>query len=186
MKIKKSNSSKNTVVIIASIVGVILLLAVLYTSFNTQITNFLTSSDSETTEAPMLEGTPAVDTPATNEQVSDGETIKKETIEKDQAEQTEDGNTAVVITRATQSEDGTIVQIRTLIETVTSGTCNLSIKNGGDLFETSVATQPLASTSTCRGFDVPLNELGSGEWNISIRFSNSNSQGAASTVLEVR
>jgi hypothetical protein len=41
----------------------------------------------------------------------------------------------------------------------------------GSNYSTSVDIQALASSSTCKGFDVPLSQLSSGTWNISIDIS---------------
>ncbi len=74
---------------------------------------------------------------------------------------------------ATNQTDTTL-QIRTLIQTVTnSGTCSLSMKSTqGATYTASVGVQAQSSTTTCKGFDIPLTYLTSDTWTISITFSS--------------
>ena len=74
---------------------------------------------------------------------------------------------------ATNQTDTTL-QMRTLIQTVTnSGTCSLSMKSTqGATYTATAGVQAQSSTTTCKGFDIPLTQLTSGTWTISINFSN--------------
>lgn len=76
------------------------------------------------------------------------------------------------ITAANQDESA--LHIRTLIQTVaSSGTCSLTMTGPQNKTYTAKADiQPLPSSSTCKGFDIPLENLSAGAWTIRIDFSN--------------
>lgn len=75
-------------------------------------------------------------------------------------------NLVISITSANQM-DG-MLRIRTMIDKLVQGTCTLSLKKGSQEITRSADTQALASTATCKGFDIPNSELQSGEWELSI------------------
>jgi hypothetical protein len=52
------------------------------------------------------------------------------------------------------------------------GTCDLSISNGGNSYNMSADIIYQNEYSTCAGFSIPISELGSGVWNISISASS--------------
>lgn len=68
--------------------------------------------------------------------------------------------------------------IRTNInQSVSSGTCELTLSQNSKLVTktSDIALNP--SSSTCQGFDIPVTELGSGKWDISIKLSGDNKSG---------
>lgn len=72
--------------------------------------------------------------------------------------------------------DGNLM-IRTTIDQMVSGTCQLKLTNGQRVVtkESAIAQNP--SSSTCEGFNVPTNELGSGNWQIEIQTSGDGKTG---------
>lgn len=74
---------------------------------------------------------------------------------------------------------GNQLQIRVLInQLLTSGTCKLTLTNGdGKTYSASADVASNPSSATCQGFNVPLNQLGSGNWNISISVTSGSKQG---------
>lgn len=72
------------------------------------------------------------------------------------------------------NQDESSLHIRMLIQAVTSsGTCTLTMTGPQQkTYSTSVGVQALPSTSTCKGFDVPVSQLLAGDWKISITFSS--------------
>jgi hypothetical protein len=76
------------------------------------------------------------------------------------------------ITAANQDESS--LHIRTLIQTVaSSGTCTLVMTGPqGKAYTAEAAVQPLPSSSTCKGFDIPLSNLSLGIWTIKVDFNN--------------
>lgn len=74
---------------------------------------------------------------------------------------------AASITAANQN--GNTLQIRTLIETVSSdGTCKLTLTKGSDVHTYTAGVQAQSSASTCKGFDIPTSGLSAGTWQIAI------------------
>lgn len=59
----------------------------------------------------------------------------------------------------------------TINQYLSSGTCNLTMTSGSSTFTKAAEIATSASTSTCQGFDIPLSELSSGSWQISIKIS---------------
>ena len=90
------------------------------------------------------------------------------------------GDTKVEITAA--YVNGDTFDIRTLIDRVTaSGQCTLSMKSdSGKSYSASVGVQALPSSSTCKGFSVPMSSLSSGVWNITVSYVNDGKTSTAS------
>jgi hypothetical protein len=78
------------------------------------------------------------------------------------------------------SQNGPTLQVRVLLSSVVSdGTCTLTLTKSGQSTVTKTAdTQALAKTSTCRGFDIPVSELSSGTWSLSINYSSTSLTGS--------
>lgn len=71
--------------------------------------------------------------------------------------------------------NGDKLVVRTLLSKVTNeGSCSLSAKteNSGTVYTTSAGVQAVASSSTCKGFDIPVSTLGSGTWKIIITYTS--------------
>lgn len=94
-------------------------------------------------------------------------------------------NTPVTITASGQN--GNIVQIRTLISAITNtGTCTLTLTKQGQTITKTSAVQSMPSSATCQGFDVPVNELNPGIWQIAITFNNDTMTGTANGSVSVQ
>lgn len=59
----------------------------------------------------------------------------------------------------------------TINQYLSSGTCNLTMTSGGTTVTRSADIDASASTSTCQGFDIPLSDLPSGAWQITVRIT---------------
>lgn len=92
----------------------------------------------------------------------------------------------MTITASNQSA-GTFY-IRTLVETISSsGTCSLSMTGpNGKSYSATAQSQANPSTSTCKGFDVPVGSLTSGTWHISITYEDASVQASASKDVTVQ
>ena len=79
-------------------------------------------------------------------------------------------------------------QIRTLISALSSGgSCTLTMtKPGATTVTQTSGVQDLSNTSTCQGFDVPLSELSSGTWNVTVNFSSSTLTGSAAKAVIIQ
>jgi hypothetical protein len=90
------------------------------------------------------------------------------------------GDSSVEITIAQINGDS--FRVRTLLGDVSSqGSCTLNMEStAGDTYSTSVGVQAMASSSTCKGFDIPLSELSSGTWTVEVVYKNSSESSSAS------
>jgi len=94
----------------------------------------------------------------------------------------------VQVTITAANQNGSTLQIRTLIGAVEdTGTCALTLTRTGQTTVTKTAgTQALASTSTCKGFDVPTSELSTGAWQVLITYDSSTLTGSATKVITLQ
>ncbi len=74
------------------------------------------------------------------------------------------------ITTARIDEDKLIIRV-TIDQYLSNGTCSLTITNGDQTLEKTANIAPIASTSSCEGFDVPTSELNNINDNISIKIN---------------
>ena len=73
---------------------------------------------------------------------------------------------------------GDKLTIRTTInQTVSTGTCNLTLTNGSKTVTKTSGIMQNPSSASCEGFDVPVSELGSGNWSIPIAISSGGKSG---------
>lgn len=117
--------------------------------------------------------------PPTADQKTNGATIKENaasepTTPPDQAQ----SSVNVLITSALVSSNA--LHIRSSIDTVSSsGTCSLKLENGAKVVTRDSDVQAMASSSTCKGFDIPSSELGTGTWKITLTYTNGSMSGSA-------
>ncbi len=90
---------------------------------------------------------------------------------------------AMDITGKNKTTDGNTLQIRTLIQKITSsGSCTLTMTGPGNAsYAATAGVQAIASNSTCQGFNVPLAGLAKGTWQIKIDFQDATSTASATT-----
>ena len=80
----------------------------------------------------------------------------------------------VTLTITAANQNPPSLQIRTEIGALTSeGTCTLTLTKGAKAVTRTAGIQALPRISTCQGFDIPLSELSSGQWNVAVHFENS-------------
>lgn len=81
---------------------------------------------------------------------------------------------SVSITATTTDKAADVLYIRSLIQTVSSsGKCTLSMNNdSGSIYSSSAESQPGPSTSSCKGFNIPLSKLSPGKWKITIHYED--------------
>ena len=65
-------------------------------------------------------------------------------------------------------ESNNSVTVFTKLTGVSNGTCSLSVQNGSSSYLNSADIIYQTEYSTCAGFSVPIEKLGSGTWNISL------------------
>ncbi len=183
MKIKKKLTKKKYLLIGTIIVVAALIAGAIY--FTTQ-SNQNTEKKSDTSKNRARVNTVNLK-PPTKEQKKSGEQKKQESIEASQAPATtpQAADFAVTITAANQN--GALFQVRSLITNLSNeGTCQLQMKKGESIIEKTVSTQALASSSTCKGFDIPLSELSDGTWNLKITVNLNGQSVQATKSVEIR
>lgn len=85
------------------------------------------------------------------------------------------------------NQNGNILQIRTLIETIAaSGTCGLILTKDSVQISRSADVTPLANSSTCKGFDIPTTELSPGKWNLTIDITIGNQKTALKQEVDIK
>ena len=160
MKIPRKPSLKPSVVI-AAIIGVAILGAGGVFAYQ-----HFTNQASESQKAPDKQEEIPV-TPTTTPPAKGGQ---QNTPDEDPETPSSDGP-AITITAMNQN-DGTL-QIRSVIQAIWSdGTCTLSMTKASDTVTREAALQPLPSTTTCQGFDIPVSDLSPGSWTVRITATN--------------
>lgn len=130
--------------------------------------------------------------PPTSDQIEAGDEAKKQTeggaVGSDPSPEPippTDGSSKSTVgmeITAANVESGTLY-LRTLVQTVTnSGNCTVSGTGpGGKTYSANAGIQAGPSTSTCKGFNIPVGELSPGTWQFRVNFENDSLQGSAST-----
>lgn len=180
-KTNKSNPKKVTLLIVLSVLTLAAALVIYLYVFGGSFQNWSpgASQESSLTDDSLNND---VDSPATPSQIDDGTSIKEESINKDkQGGTSSSADVQVKITQATQNADLTGLRVRVVIQRLTSsGQCKLTVQSGSTTKVYTASVQALASTSTCKGFDIPRNELSPGQWNISVVYSDGKYSGSDS------
>jgi hypothetical protein len=140
--------------------------------------------------------------PATNDQKKAGDTTKQNSSGTQNSKQNTTGSdqpptptpqansnkriVEVSITAANQN--GSLLQVRSLISAVVNtGTCTLTLTGpqANPIVKNS-DTQALSTTSTCKGFDIPLSELSPGTWQVVIAYNSDSLTGSASKTVTIK
>jgi hypothetical protein len=182
---KITNRNNNTKRIIAIVVAIICIAAI-----SLAVYWYLSHRNGQQT------GTNKVNlNPPTQEEKQAGTSAKQQAVERDQAIKNNDSTSTTNPSSSSLSVDITasnktssLIQIRVQINSiVNSGTCDITLTNGASSVHHSAAISPLASTSTCKGFDIPLSELSPGKWNytITVKDTSTNQTGAASGTVSI-
>ncbi len=136
--------------------------------------------------------------PATTDQKQNGTTIKSNSASSSSTSGSDQtpaptpipGSTqkSVAVTITSTNQNGSTFQIRALIAAVEdNGTCTLTLSQAGQQTVTkTAATQALASSSTCQGFDIPTSELSTGVWHATITYNSASLTGAATKDITIQ
>lgn len=89
------------------------------------------------------------------------------------------------VTHAKVSGDKVIIRVN-IDQYLSGGTCELKIRNNGiDVYSDSASIIDSASTSTCEGFNVPLDNLPAGYLDILITLNSGEKTGSINGMVEV-
>jgi cytoskeletal protein RodZ len=123
-----------------------------------------------------------------NDQTKNGADIKTQV-----ADSSKDGETTAQSPSTAQQstlgvtittvQPGQTVYIRAVIDSVISpATCTLTMTGpNGKTYSATASVQPMASSSTCQGFNIPMTSLMSGSWKITIVATDGANTGSATT-----
>jgi len=132
----------------------------------------------------------------TDEQIKAGDDIKNGNLNESNSNPDEPSTPApqpggtkqsveIFITAANQNSG--ILQVRTQISrVVNTGKCTITLTKLDKTVTKSVDTQALASTSTCKGFDIPVSELSAGSWNMTLTYESDTLIGTNSKVITIQ
>lgn len=92
----------------------------------------------------------------------------------------------VVLTAAGQDVVGGPVVIKVLLTDTTSGTCDIALTQNDIKKSYSSSVINAGNYYTCDGFEIPLDELGVGKWDLNATVTSTDRSGSASQTLEVK
>ena len=178
----KKNSSKKPLFITLSILAVIVI-GWLYYAHHYQMWPFHAVSKSP-------ESTPIsrkIDhSPPSDDQTKNGADVKSQVADGSKDEGTATQPTTPQNTLGvtiTSVQPGQTVYVRAMISSVmSSATCTLNMTGpNGKTYSDTAPVQPMASSSTCQGFNIPMASLTSGDWQITVTVTDGASTGSATT-----
>jgi flagellar basal body-associated protein FliL len=133
--------------------------------------------------------------PPTQDEKSTGDTIKQQGSTGSDPASQPTPPTAPTETRSTVGMDisalnqtSGVLYVRTLIQTATaSGACSLSMTGpAGKTYTDTANIQAGPSSSTCKGFDVPVSSLSSGTWSVTVSFQNDTLKGSSTKDVAIQ
>lgn len=131
--------------------------------------------------------------PPTQEQQQAGQDVKQSSIDKDKGKPNQDSDTPQVdegtlnVAFTSVHQNDATLQARVQIDPLISdGSCTLTLTKDGDTITKTAAVHAMASISTCQGFDVPVSELSSGTWNLTLSVTSGSASGSASTSTQIQ
>lgn len=172
MKIKQKNKKylKRPLVIVAIIllVAILAVFAFLFTRPSEDEEN-----NSQKADEPSSVNAESATPEAAEEEASSEQALNDKEAHINQNDSTSSDNTSESITVSARVESSSVV-ITTKLMNIGSGTCQLSITNDQRTYTNTAEVIYQPSYSTCAGFEVPVRELGDGEWQIKITAASIN------------
>lgn len=170
------HKTRKAAIVIFSIIFLLILVGVLayfYTQSNNKITPNSTYTDNNI---------------QTNTQDTNNNLDDKKTPSNNEAPDTDQADNQLSATITAANQNGQILQIRTLVDIIdTNGVCTLTLTGPAEKVVTKTAsTQALASSSTCKGFDIPVTELSTGIWKININITAMQKQANLETTITLK
>jgi len=185
MKIQKNNFTKHTF-LIASLAVLVFMLPIGLYGYNRWNQRSLPEESAPGLNEVNLNN-------PTDDQKQAGDSIKKDSVNNPKDglttddEPSSDDSSAVSVTFTAVNQNGTLLSVRGLIDTVTNnGTCTLTFTKDTNVISKKSDIQALANSSTCKGFDIPTSELSSGKWHIQLEVNAGTKTGTASTSVTIQ
>lgn len=177
MKINKTKSKKPFLIVFAILLFLLGVLYFWYSQVDQQ-----EPKDSKKTEAKSTRIN--LDAPSVG-QISTGGDIKKAAIES-AAGSADTNNVSYLVSITAANQNSSVVQIRGLIQGILEeGECTLTLSKGSQSIVKRSGVQTASNNTTCMGFDVPINEVSAGTWQIQLSVSSNKGSGSANSSLEI-
>jgi hypothetical protein len=187
MKINKTNSSKNTSKLTLLIIVGILLLAL--TAGSVYVFAMGGSILGWPARNQEQKSTNIDYNPPTQEQKDAGTNIKQESIDNANKEVQKDETGKKVLDMSVNAvKNGSDLRIQTVISgSEASGTCTLTMSNQANSspITKTADVQAQASITTCKGFTIPLSDISTGTWTITVKYSSESSTASAEQKVEI-
>jgi len=179
----KKKSSKKSLIIVISVLAAIVV-GWLYYAYHYQTWPFHSASKPKISSiSRKIDYSPPTDDQTksgadTKSEIADGSKDKGATAQPPTT--TPQNTLGVTITTV---QPGQTVYIRAIISSVvSSATCTLTMTGpNGKTYSATAPVQPMASSSTCQGFNVPMTSLASGAWQITVAVTDGANTGSATT-----
>ena len=171
----QKNKPRRTKRLLLVVIAVALLIAgVIFGLESSNVINLYNQSPDETLEQSEIQNADDIDySPATT---TDNEDInaKKEAGTVDQEPVAPTNDTSVQITFIANAQDfsGGQLEVRTLLNGVTDGTCALTLTKGTTVIQKQSNVVQQNTTFQCEAFIVPYSELTNGAWQIKLKVTS--------------
>ena len=120
-----------------------------------------------------------------NENQTKEETEEKKVVQYEGEDPNNNSELSGVITYAGVNEGVLMIRVN-IDQYLNSGSCELVLdKNGTSVYKYTANITDSASTSTCEGFDVPVDKLGRGKIGIKINLKSGNKKGVINGEVDV-
>jgi hypothetical protein len=132
--------------------------------------------------------------PATTQQQAAGNQVKSTNAGSSSSDATKNTSSSSTTTNtpsttvqlSANGQNGSTYQLRYIINSVVSNaTCNLTLTLGSQTITETSSVQALAQSSTCEGFDIPMNKLSSGSWTAVMVVSGDNVNASVTDTVQV-
>ena len=179
MIIKNKKNTKKIIISVAIALSFIIISVAILEKLH--IIDIIKSPSSQQNDTVKQNSTKIDNNQATEEQIKNGNGTKTGSNSDSPSEPTiiegsDKKNVQLTISAVNQINQ--LLQIRIIVGAIESGgQCSLILTNGDNTIKKTVGVQSQATTSTCMGFDIPLSELSSGTWSITVSYSSDNLTG---------
>ena len=120
-----------------------------------------------------------------NESEQVEEVIKKEPVVQYEGEDpNEEDDLTGVVTYAGVSGDYLLIRVN-IDQYLDSGSCELSLLQGGVVYSDVANVVNSASTATCEGFNVPISSLSAGDYQIVVKINSNSKTGVIEGEVEI-
>lgn len=175
MQIQKVKSKRKLYIVISIVVVLLVAAAGVYFFLQKPEPESFINTDKPTDEQ-IDAGLDAKDATVKNSSRNTGN------LETNETEQAPVAGSTPQISITAAAQNGSLVQIRSIIPKVTTnGLCELTINNGQNTITKTTGVQALADSSTCQGFDVSTSEFASGgTWTATLIYKDTSGKTEAS------